>query len=267
MGLSNPDSNVSIFLIITFLITWLFWLPGLLVSHTSLVSIKPAVLPLALLGTFVPSVAGIIFARREKEEGMWRRWFNARLGWFWIPVIFLLPVGGVAAHAINWYLNGEFRVEAPDFLMLPLQFVLNLFTGPVTEEFGWRGYLLPCLQRKLNALNASLLTGVIWVFWHIPAFFITGAPQAQLPFLQFALTTILVSIIITWVQNNAQQSLWPALIIHTTLNLTNELFPLFDTETGNALPWTYANVLLALVTIGLVGRYGFRTLTRGPVRA
>jgi membrane protease YdiL (CAAX protease family) len=60
--------------------------------------------------------------------------------------------------------------------------IFSLFSGPIAEELGWRGFALPRLQSKYNALISSLILGVIWTFWHIPFFFTTGATQMSIPF-------------------------------------------------------------------------------------
>ena len=51
-----------------------------------------------------------------------------------------------------------------------------LFLGPI-EEFGWRGYATPLLQRRMAPVFAGLLIGLIWAIWHLPAFFLSGLPQ------------------------------------------------------------------------------------------
>ena len=146
-------------------------------------------------------------------------------------------------------------------------FVAGMLLGPVNEEFGWRGYALPQLQKRFGALAASLLIGTIWAFWHLPLFFIADAPQAKLPFLPFVTTLILASIVITWAQNSTRQSMWPALMIHTGIGLINEVFPLFDPLSGNHAAWNWANVVLAAMAIGLISLFGAKTLSGQPPQA
>jgi len=37
-----------------------------------------------------------------------------------------------------------------------------LFQGPLQEEFGWGGYALDRIQARFNALNSSIILGVMW---------------------------------------------------------------------------------------------------------
>lgn len=259
----NHTNNVIRFFLTTFFFTWLLWLPGVLASHTSLSIPENIVLPLAILGTFMPSLFGIIFVKKEKQKGIFRKWFHVRLGWYWLPVFLLIPLGGLGSHLINWLVADSAFPKLPNLLMLPLQFVgILLIGGPVNEEFGWRGYALEKLQAKFTALTSSLLLGGVWAVWHLPAFFIDGAPQAKLPFLQFSITVMAASVFMTWLQNNTRQSLWPALIIHTMINFTNVLFPLIDLETNNYTPWIYANVILVMMALIITWLYGAEALSK-----
>ena len=44
-------------------------------------------------------------------------------------------------------------------------FLLNVLLGPLWEEIGWRGYLLPSL-RQFRFTPAALIVGLVWGLWH-----------------------------------------------------------------------------------------------------
>lgn len=55
------------------------------------------------------------------------------------------------------------------------QGITAVIIGPVIncitcfgEEWGWRGYLLPKLSRRLKFVPLMIVTGVIWGLWHVP---------------------------------------------------------------------------------------------------
>jgi membrane protease YdiL (CAAX protease family) len=54
---------------------------------------------------------------------------------------------------------------------LPLTLGLQVFTGAMGEELGWRGFLLSHLDRRLSPRVAALVMAITWAVWHIPAFF------------------------------------------------------------------------------------------------
>jgi membrane protease YdiL (CAAX protease family) len=64
-----------------------------------------------------------------------------------------------------------------------LYIVLGLING---EELAWRGFALPRLHAKYNALTSSVILGAIWGLFHLPLFFTTtGSAQAGASFLPF----------------------------------------------------------------------------------
>jgi len=44
--------------------------------------------------------------------------------------------------------------------------LLTILTGPISEEFGWRGYMLPKLLSRYSMLKSSIILGLLWGFWH-----------------------------------------------------------------------------------------------------
>lgn len=129
----------------------------------------------------------------------------------------------------------------------------------LTEETAWRGFALPRLQAGYSALNASLILGVLWGFWHVPLFFIPGSFQSTLPFVGFLLAAIAMSIITTWVFNHTHGSVLLVAILHaatdTTIAYTNVM-------SGNqALFWIFVGVQITFAVI-LVVMQGAKHLSR-----
>jgi membrane protease YdiL (CAAX protease family) len=93
--------------------------------------------------------------------------------------------------------------------------------GPFLEEFGWRGFALPRMQRQFGPLGASLLLGVLWAFWHSP-FFLPGGftPHgASLLFIGlFVLVALASTMLMTWVFNHTQGSLLLAFLAHDSID-------------------------------------------------
>jgi membrane protease YdiL (CAAX protease family) len=103
-----------------------------------------------------------------------------------------------------------------------LAYLLSAIKGPI-EEFGWRGFALPLLQRSFNPFGASLVLGVIWGVWHFPAFLLSGTQQSNWSFTPFFLGCIAISIIVTALFNASQGSILVAAFFH--FMLMNPLFP------------------------------------------
>src|SRR5260370_13539923 len=99
------------------------------------------------------------------------------------------------------------RLLAPDFLarlpawhrllsLLPLTLVTD--TGPLGEEFGWRGFALPRLLQRWRPLAAPLILGAIWRAWHLPTFFIPALSQHHLSIPIFLVNTLPLNMITPW---------------------------------------------------------------------
>ena len=54
--------------------------------------------------------------------------------------------------------------------MIPTILWAGLFAGPLGEELGWRGFLLPEFQKRFPNLKSAIIIGIVWFIWHIPLF-------------------------------------------------------------------------------------------------
>ena len=243
--------------LITYALTWLLWLPAILQSLQGK-EVGPAAFAVGFIGLMMPSITGFIFLRREATAGKVLRqlFVPSRSPWLLVS-FFLLPVVLVVAHAIHVYIGGRAPVIAEPY-RIPLMFLTTLVAGgPLFEEIGWRGYLQPKLLKHYSVLVAGLMMGLIWATWHLPLFFIRGMFHTQLPMDQFFITVVLMSVIMCFLQVKAASGIWPALILHTFMNLTQEVTPLFNDQ-GHML-WNITNGVLAVLIISLMLLTGRRS--------
>jgi membrane protease YdiL (CAAX protease family) len=140
-------------------------------------------------------------------------------------------------------------------------FILLTIAAGIGEEFGWRGFLLPRLQTRYNALVSSLIVGVFWAIWHFPMFFIEGTSQYDLrlvggmlpAILGFSLLVIANSIQFTWVFNNTRGSVLLVAVLHGASNTWAGYLDPFRGYFGNALAVVAVSALVSVVIVLLAG--------------
>jgi CAAX protease family protein len=200
------------FFTLAYALTWP-WIP--------LVSVSPLWGFPALFG---PATAAIIVAAvaegRTGVQDLLGRMTRWRVGVRWYAVALGLPaVLSLAAGGIHLLLGGSTPVRFAQLTILePIVFLLI-----VGEELGWRGYALPQLLARRSVLSASLILGVLWSGWHLPTFFVPGAPQYGLPILAFVLLTVAYSVLFTWVYLHTGGSVLIATLFHGAVNLSQGL--------------------------------------------
>jgi len=274
--MESPHQQLLKFFILTFLFSWLMWLPGVLLSYNLIEPGKTFITitnVLKWVGGMGPSLAALYLTiRYEGNAGvkaLLKRLMNIRLGYWYIPTLLLLPVILVVAHLLNMLLrNASFPQTGllAEPWWIPVLFILFVIMQ-LAEELGWRGYALDRLQQRWNALFSSILLGSIWAVWHLPMFLTSGFGQHNnhLPFGQFLLTLVFVSVLITWLQNNTKNSLVPAFIVHSCINLSGEVLPLIEKnkETqGDYSAWTLSNTLLFFAAVIVTVFWGYKKLKR-----
>jgi uncharacterized protein len=138
------------------------------------------------------------------------------------------------------------------------------------EELGWRGFALPRLQQHANALNASILLGLVWGLWHLPLYFVLGTGQSEMlragasPAFAiggFVGWTIGLSVLFTWLYNQTGGSLLVVILFHAAVNFAAFLPAAFGSGGAASL----LNVLITwLVAIGIIVRFGRARLVSPP---
>lgn len=162
--------EVIIFFILTlFLSLFVLWGPIALFKVPTMGFQKGAVGPvwaniLFMIGGFVPSITGIIltavFEGKKQAKQLIKEAFQVRISLKWFAVIILTAT----YFAVSWIiiysaLGGNFHYTK--FLTLLLTILPLFILGPLSEEYGWRGFALKRLLKIVNPNIASLAIGFI----------------------------------------------------------------------------------------------------------
>ena len=133
------------------------------------------------------SISGIILtaivAGKTGLRDLFGRIMIWRVGGRWWAFALFAVLGvvilGKAFNAISGLDPLDFSGAPQGLVMLIPIFLLQVITAGLGEELGWRGFLLPRMQGRFNALVAGLIVGAIHGLWHVPMFFVEGLSPYQ----------------------------------------------------------------------------------------
>lgn len=244
---------VFVFYLIAFAWSWGIWWPAVYFENGTWQA--PAWLPTVFssggMAAWGPLIAALIVSRAfDGTSGFLaflRRFVKGRVGLIWWSVaVLLLPVLLCAV----WLLAKAFGADIPPSeafaqpISIPIAFLYILILGgPLQEEAGWRGIATERLQQGFSPVVVALGVGVMWGLWHLPLFSLPSAGiYYDQPFWGLFFSTILLSVILSWIYNRTGGSLLLAMVLHTSFNWANYLFPVLETDLGGQL--YFAGLLL-----------------------
>lgn len=223
--------KVSIYLLIAFLWSWINWFIGL---HYLSAGINDKTInqfvTFFFIGVYGPSLSAIIttlyFDGFSGLVSLLRKLTNWRCPLKSYLIVIFLPLACLvsAVGLFSFFIGNIGRFDSHAIVAIPSILWASLLAGPLGEELGWRGFLLPELQNKFSALKSSFIIGLVWYCWHIPLFFapfgtlVSGAPLSFLPLLFYLVFVICLSCIYTWLVNQAKGSVLISILIHLSIN-------------------------------------------------
>ncbi|CAG5016159.1 hypothetical protein DYBT9275_05488 [Dyadobacter sp. CECT 9275] len=226
----TPTKSLVVYFTLAYLISWVIWLPlygpaigirGLPVwpFHHGIGGLGPMIAALICTGLF------------EGEQGtktIVRQMFKVRPLLYVVVALFAPFLLAVMAAALNQLLNHQpmqlsglfVAKEFPEFNFISFLCYNLLFFG-FGEEVGWRGFALPRLQARYNALWASVILTLFWALWHWPLFlyrpgFMDMGIGGTFGWLFSLLTG---SILLSWLYNSSRASLLVCAIFHSTIDI------------------------------------------------
>jgi hypothetical protein len=223
-------SEVVLFSLIAYVLTWLYWWPPLLLKGVDGLRSFPGPYGFGN-GMFGPMLAALImrlFVSRDGLKGSlgilrhWKYYLVALLA----PMFYtglLVPVI-VAAGQSRFIWTGQTSL----FFVIPLLILKSFQEIPlgIGEEYGWRGYLLPRLM-PLGEARATVILGLIWAFWHLPMMVYGLNYPGQNVFISsivFVVFVVLVSFPFTWLYIASGGSVLVLALFHISFDVFTDTF-------------------------------------------
>ena len=220
-----------LFFTLTYLFTWIFWIPAAFVpADTGAVLMLAGLAAPAVVSTLFVALSGSDALKRDlkvKLLGLYQvKWSNvfAAVGLFAVIVAGSILLSLAFGQKIDQFAFTE------DFSFTGVGIGSALFTilvASVIEEVGWKGYCEDSIGNYMNWFMESLVFGAIWSFWHFPLLFIRGTYQAGLTVnllyvVNFFVSGIPLGYIITWVYLASDRSILACMIFHLFVNFMQE---------------------------------------------
>jgi len=248
------------FLLVTFGWSWVNWFAGLYFLSDGIndETISQFV-KYFYIGVYGPVIGAIITTAYfdglhetlalTKKLFIWKHPVLNYIAVFALPLLFL--GSGIVLYALFIGSPGVFENKLP---AIPAVLLNSVYIGPLGEELGWRGFLLPEIQKNNSEIKSAMLVGVIHFSWHIPLFWApfgalpSGQPLSVALVLIYLVLVICWSCIQTWLFNNSHGSALIAVLFHLFINAGIVLlfFPELYTDAGRSKMVYY---LSSVVTI------------------
>lgn len=247
------------FFVLVFLMSSIFWTLGA-ATEGALPKETAIDLPISSLMGICPILAAMILVHREDGLGgvkeLFKRCFDykriQRKTWY-IPILFLMLAVMVLVNAVMGGSQTVIPERQIPILMVLVSCVL-FFIEALTEEVGWQGYAFDPLQKRWNALIASIVLGFVWAIWHSIPFIQMHQPASWIVWQ--SINILVTRIIIAWLYNNTGKSLFAAILYHCMYNVSTILFTSF----GLIYDPVLTTIILTAIALMVTFLWGPKTL-------
>jgi uncharacterized protein len=214
-------THVALFLIVLFAVTWtlgFLWQPP--AAPESLWAFLAPLLP----SVWAPTVIALTLtwwtggAVRVATEVRARLRCRPSAAW-WFGLAVLVPCVGQLLAVFTARAAGDANPFISSKAVLTMVGV-QVITGAVGEELGWRGFLLPRLTARLGENLATWVMAALWSVWHIPAWFNPSLPHHTMPLASTLGFILFFGVFLGVVFNRAGQSALATIVAHLSLNIT-----------------------------------------------
>jgi uncharacterized protein len=248
-----------VFFLIAFGVPWSVQI-FMALKHIPLIPVWPGL----IVANGFCSVAGFVAAYCESgwagvaELGHRCVRYRASKGWWAYTLLlnFAIANGTTLVYGLVHGVVGPLRLQdLARQWWLPFTFLFGFIFGPLGEEAGWRGYLLPQLLRQYSPLVSSLILGLISALWHFPTGLIVGSAShfhSVTGLLLFTADAICMNILITILVLHTSMSVLHAILFHWTIMPAAAISEIIFPPIQQPPDWVRATGLIAVTVVATV---------------
>ena len=260
------------FIIIAFILTYGLGIPFNMWVSQNLKIPNPFDIYVSRLITVIsPGISAIILMWRNKEKLELKRFFPKSEN---IHLYFVIPFLTLIISILSLFFGGTSfdlitSIILKNWEQLFFHLILQILIIGIGEELGWRGWLLPNLNKKYSLIKAIFLVLIIWTLWHFPILF-----QKNEILIPWLLIITGATMILTWIWKKFGDNILLFAIVHGSIN-----YPQFfwDNQANNIDSqailngWTISSYfyltigIIALISMHKVFNTRYRTNTVGNI--
>lgn len=180
--------KIITYIVITFAITYTFWWGLALLTNRNILHSSQGLFTLLFaIGGFGPTISAILLLPEKGPRSVLRFIFSCQKNSFWYLLLFC-----VIQAAVIGLSSMELNPQLPWYTAPVVLLSATLVSGG-NEELGWRGTMQPELEKKFPFPVAALITGCVWMMWHIPLWFIEGMSHQNIHFGLYCIYGLILS--------------------------------------------------------------------------
>jgi len=252
--------GLTLFMILTLAWTWIMGFIPLLMGLDAENSGSTLFKLLAGPAPSIVAIALILFTyTKAQKKDYFKRCFSVKqmgIKWPLLAALFYAAVTVATIFASTTFAGGsmpEFggiHILAAQPYMIFLYLFLAVVSGPLNEEFGWRGFALDKLFIRFSFWKGSAILGFIWGIWHLPWFFYPGNGQyiawqtSPIHGIIYIVSTITLSCVVSIVYIKTNRSIMAGAFVHLVSNFLNGSVLIFPFDNTYIITLFYVRIVL-----------------------
>lgn len=200
-----------------------------------------------------PAIASFIVLKKNNQIAGFREWlktvFYGKNNIF--PYLFV-AAGLVLYFSIHAAVSGRAEIALP-FYAFFLSLPGNLFIGGL-EEAGWSYIMQHGLDKKFGYILSSIISGLVWILWHVPLFFIPGTNHGEglINFWMFAVQCMAFRFFFGAIfKISGKSRVFMCVLFHTMFNAASYVFGAVTATWAGTIAANAVIVLVSIITVSL----------------